>query len=350
VERCQFRFNVYFSDAKHRWFFKKQGGGCSTHIGHCHLNPRQVKASSATLDTEEYELVLQQLQMNIPVASIRALVEKRTDTNLTYHQIKAMCKAGQALVLGNNSSPAERLIRKLAADPDIYYVVYTAHHSMGNLITFRASKKDMLGMTQTDAGDVGTDDDRASSFAQSVMKGLSLEGGASLLLAAAWVTVEGRLYYDMFGEAMGFDITMGSNAEKRPLARGTLTTSNGKNVPFFNSFLPSQCAWVFNWLFMTAFPTLFPSDSLRRTELVITDQDERCYTQLEASKGNSIFSDRMVHRLCKWHKVNIELRIRNAKSKCEIEMRNRNSNISLTAFLSICYRSIVTLLCLPGSL
>jgi hypothetical protein len=53
-----------FSDDKSRWFFKKQGGGCSTHIGHCHLHPKQVKATSTTLDKDEYELVLQQLQMN----------------------------------------------------------------------------------------------------------------------------------------------------------------------------------------------------------------------------------------------------------------------------------------------
>jgi hypothetical protein len=39
------------------------------------------------------------------------------------------------------------------------------------------------------------------------------------------------------------------------------TTSNGKNVPVFNAFLPSQCAWIFNWLFMTAFPTLTRSIS-----------------------------------------------------------------------------------------
>jgi hypothetical protein len=203
-------------------------------------------------------------------------------------------------------------MRKLEADPDIYYVIYTAHHFMGNLITFRVSKKDILGMSQTEVGDVGLDDDRASTFAESVMKGLSLQGGATLLLAAAWVTSEGRLYYDMFGEAVGFDITCGTNAEKRPLARGTLTTANGKNVPFFNSFLPSQCAWVFCWLFTTAFPTLFPIQSCQQTELIITDQDERCYTQLQVSKESSIFSDKMVHRLCKWHKV------RNRKSNSKI--------------------------------
>jgi hypothetical protein len=180
---------------------------------------------------------------------------------------------------------------------------------MGDLITFRVSKKDWQGQTDTEVGDVGTDEDRASTFAKLVMKGLSMQGGAVLLLAAAWVTSEGRQYYDMFGEAMGFDITCGTNAEKRPLARGTLTTSNGKNVPFFNAFLPSQCQWVFNWLFTTAFPTLFPSRSCQQTELVVTDQDKRCYTQLEASNAHRIFSDRTVHRLCKWHKVSIHIRI-----------------------------------------
>jgi hypothetical protein len=75
---------------------------------------------------------------------------------------------------------------------------------MGDLITFRVFKNDMLGMLQTEVGDVGKDYGRASTSAESVMKGLSLQGGATLLLAAAWVTTEGRLYYDMLGEAMGY--------------------------------------------------------------------------------------------------------------------------------------------------
>jgi hypothetical protein len=51
----------------------------------------------------------------------------------------------------------------------------------------------MLGMSHTEVGDVGTDDDRASTVAESIMKGLSLQGEATLLLAVAWVTSEGRL-------------------------------------------------------------------------------------------------------------------------------------------------------------
>jgi hypothetical protein len=62
---------------------------------------------------DEYELVLQQLQMNIPIAAIQALLEKRTDSNYSYDQLTAIhAKAAHTLVLGDISSPAERLMRK----------------------------------------------------------------------------------------------------------------------------------------------------------------------------------------------------------------------------------------------
>ena len=114
AERCKFRFNVSFSDDKCRWFFKKQGGGCSTHIGNCHLHPKQVKASSTTLDKDEYELVLQQLLMNIPITTIQALLEKRTDTNYSYDQLTTIhTKAAHTLVLGQNILPSRATHEKV---------------------------------------------------------------------------------------------------------------------------------------------------------------------------------------------------------------------------------------------
>jgi hypothetical protein len=71
---------------------KKQGGGCSTHNGHCHLDQKQVQSSSASLEKDEYELVLQQLEENIPIASIRALLLRRTDTSLSYQQLSFLRK------------------------------------------------------------------------------------------------------------------------------------------------------------------------------------------------------------------------------------------------------------------
>jgi hypothetical protein len=84
-----------------------------------------VKASSATLDKDKYELVLQKLQMNIPIAAIQALLEKRTDTNYSYDPLTAIStKAAHTLVLGDISSPAEQLMRKLEADPDIHFLLF----------------------------------------------------------------------------------------------------------------------------------------------------------------------------------------------------------------------------------
>jgi hypothetical protein len=63
------------------------------------------------------ELVLQQLEENIPIASIRILLQKRTDLNFSHAQINAMrVKAALSLSLGDMSSPAERLMRQLEAD------------------------------------------------------------------------------------------------------------------------------------------------------------------------------------------------------------------------------------------
>ena len=52
-------------------------------------------------DKDEYELALQQqLQLNIPIASIRALLETRTDTSFTYDQINAICTKAQSTNFG----------------------------------------------------------------------------------------------------------------------------------------------------------------------------------------------------------------------------------------------------------
>jgi ribosomal protein L5 len=52
-------------------------------------------------------------------------------------------------------------------------------------------------------------------------------------------------YFDLYPEVMGFDVTFGTNKEKRPMARATIKTSSNKNVPFFNALLPSGASWVF---------------------------------------------------------------------------------------------------------
>jgi hypothetical protein len=101
---------------------------------------------------------------------------------------------------------------------------------------------------------------------------------------------------------MGFDVTNGTNKEKRPMARATIKTTNNKNVPFFNALLPSIASWVFRWIFHDAFPKLLSCESLHKLRLVLVDEDYHCNSQIDAARVMGILPNAQ-YRLCKWHKV-----------------------------------------------
>jgi hypothetical protein len=123
----------------------------------------------------------------------------------------------------------------------------------------------------------------------------------------------------MYPEVMGFDVTNGTNREKRPMARGTLKTSSNKNVPFFNALLPSVASWVFRWIFHDALPRLLPSESLSKLHLILVDDDRNCNSQIDSARELKVLPNGHF-RLCKWHKVrssfNFALYIYEATNTC----------------------------------
>jgi hypothetical protein len=59
----------------------------------------------------------------------------------------------------------------------------------------------------------------------------------------------------------------------------------------------------FRWIFVTGFRALLPRAGLERMQLIITDEDPKCYVQIEVAKQLGVFPN-VKHRLCCWHKVN----------------------------------------------
>jgi MULE transposase domain len=112
----------------------------------------------------------------------------------------------------------------------------------------------------------------------------------------------GAKYFNMYPDVMGFDVTNGTNKEKRPMARATIKNSNNKNIPFFNALLPSVASWVFRWIFHDALPMLLTRDSLRHLKLILVDEDNHCNSQIDAARELGILPNAR-YRLCKWHKV-----------------------------------------------
>ena len=106
---------------------------------------------------------------------------------------------------------------------------------------------------------------------------------------------------------MGMDVTFGVNNEKRPLFRVSGKTTNNKNIPHFNAFIPSQQRFTFDWLIMDALPLLLNRNALKDTSIILTDQDAQLVGSLLTNlnmSANCIYGNAR-NRLCKWHKVSL---------------------------------------------
>jgi hypothetical protein len=106
----------------------------------------------------------------------------------------------------------------------------------------------------------------------------------------------------MYPEVISFDVTYGTNKEKRPLARDTVKNSNHKNIPFFNALLPSCASWVFRWIFHDVFPRLLSKTSISKLQLILVDKEQTCNNQIEFARHMKRLPNAQ-YRLCKWHKV-----------------------------------------------
>jgi len=106
--------------------------------------------------------------------------------------------------------------------------------------------------------------------------------GQKILLAVAWCTSREQHMFDLYPEVLMFDCTASTNSEHRPLA---VTCSPDGNMEVFTpvrAFLPSECKWVFKWMFETAIPELLGNDALGRTQLMLSDGDSNIYNSFDS--------------------------------------------------------------------
>lgn len=125
--------------------------------------------------------------------------------------------------------------------------------------------------------------------------------GKRVLLGCAWCREDERLLFDMFPHVLNFDVTFQTNNEERPLATTACPDGLMKTFSPVKAFLPSQCAWVFEWIFGTVFPTLLPKHALDRTQLVLTDGDDKIYKAFD--KFQPLYYPNAKHGLCVYHLV-----------------------------------------------
>jgi hypothetical protein len=83
-----------------------------------------------------------------------------------------------------------------------------------------------------------------------VMKQLRV--GQKILLAVAWVRNDEKRLFELYPEVLMMDVTYGTNAEGRPLLVTAAFDSDMRSFTPLRAFLPSECRWVFRWIWATA--------------------------------------------------------------------------------------------------
>jgi len=128
-----------------------------------------------------------------------------------------------------------------------------------------------------------------------------LQVGQKILLAVVWIREDERRLFELFPEVFMIDITWQTNNEGRPLAVSASFDSQLKTFTPLRAFLPSECQWVFLWLWTTAIPTLLGKENISRTQLVLTDGDINMYNPFNTVKAALYPS--AIHGLCIYHLV-----------------------------------------------
>jgi hypothetical protein len=142
-----------------------------------------------------------------------------------------------------------------------------------------------------------TDED----LAKSAMK---LDDSNAMLLFIAWGSDEDLRYITMFTEVLSIGATYGTNREKRPLLVFSGTDNNKKNFTALRAFLPSECEWVFRYIFEVAITSLIGEATAERIKQINTDGDRQIYNPLTScilDKSSPWFG--YVHVLYNYHMI-----------------------------------------------
>jgi hypothetical protein len=99
-------------------------------------------------------------------------------------------------------------------------------------------------------------------------KALYLPTSDCMLLYTAWITNKKLRNTIIYPELLAVDTTGDTNIEDRMLMIVAGLDNTRRNFPSLQAFLPSECQWVFHFLFSYVFPKLLGQGTVRRIKHV----------------------------------------------------------------------------------
>lgn len=79
-----------------------------------------------------------------------------------------------------------------------------------------------------------------------------------------------------------------------------------------NNLLFLHCSWLNNWCVSDAVPSLLDKEALKKTQIIVSDDDLQLYGAFQSSisSHDSPYGVNARDRSCKWHKVSCECQMK----------------------------------------
>jgi hypothetical protein len=135
-----------------------------------------------------------------------------------------------------------------------------------------------------------------------VKSAMMIDDSEAILIFVAWGSDADLRHITMFPEVLSIGTSYGTKREKRTLLVCAGTDHNRKNFTALRAFLPSECEWVFCYIFEVAIPTLIGTSTVERINQINTDGDRQIYNLLTNCilDKNSLWFGCM-HLFCNYH-------------------------------------------------
>jgi hypothetical protein len=147
----------------------------------------------------------------------------------------------------------------------------------------------------------GIDSEEVFLTVKETREALQVKDSEQVLLAVAFVCDDKCRRFECFPEVTFWDKALKTNREKHPLFLACGKDSENQTFTYLCAFMPSECLWVFDWLYTRGMTQLMGKQVLQWTNLSLTDGDKNKYDPLEAQIQNGTFG--MSHVTCGFHLV-----------------------------------------------
>jgi hypothetical protein len=349
-ELCSFRIMLGLDPGK-CWYIRRLTG-CRQHTYHCKPDPGEERQRMASFpDSTRFDAARYTRYGSTRTAA--GILQEETGNNFSQSQLRHN-KENVEIITGHvpasttGKSDAEQTIAYLEKEKCEGRKSYVAlYHTVKDSTLVTISKADRrreerrqqeqhrqqelstvtVNLESSD-GATATNSDIAVALSEQEQLQLGtmlspikqrLQVGQKILLAVAWVRSDERRLFELCPEVFMLDVTFGTNNEGRPLGISASPDAELKTFTPVRAFLPSECQWVFHWLWSSAIPLLLGRENVSRVQLVLTDGDSKIYNPFN-SVQKEIYPA-AIHGLCIFHLVSQPLGKLDIRDKGDISVK-----------------------------